>query len=169
MEQDKPVEGICQKCGSPLEISKSNANRGQYKVCRCIRKQYANDWYARNRKQASEASKEYYKRTRERRLQVAQEWRDSLSPTERNRYFRTIALKRKYNLTLGEYEKMVDLQNGLCFLCGEKPSNGKPLCVDHCHTTKTVRKLLCEVCNRFLGIIERDSTWVDRALQYLKS
>lgn len=170
MAEEKRSEGICPNCGSPLEISKSNFNKGQFKRCApCYNRQHLKEWYAKNREQSITKAKTYYAKTRERRLQVAKERRDAMSPTERNKNNRQIALKRKYGLTLEQYEQMVVAQDGRCFLCGYKPPEGARLAVDHCHATKTVRKLLCDICNRSLGIIERDPTWVDRALLYLKT
>jgi hypothetical protein len=159
-------EGICATCESPLEISRSNANKGQHKKCR---KCYIRKWYADNYDYATKKAREYYSQTRPRRLQVAKERRDAMSPEERNKNNRQIAYKRKYNLTIEQYETMHAEQNGLCFLCGKESTNGKPLSVDHCHVKKEIRKLLCQTCNFFLGIIERDPDWVQRALLYLKT
>lgn len=170
MESTKQGEGICPTCGSPLELSKSNFNRGQYKRCAsCYSKRYGNDWYERNKERVKADSKAYYRQTRARRLEVAKHRRDAMSPSERNKNNREIALKRKYGLTIKQYDQMVADQNGLCFLCNQPPPTGKRLCVDHCHANKTVRKLLCPTCNFFLGIIERDPAWLTRAIEYLKT
>lgn len=165
MTKTNNPEAVCQKCGKPLGVSKSNRNRGQLVGCRpCWRR----EWYKRNQEYVKEQSAEYYARTRDRRLEVAKQTRESMSPAERKLWYRRINLKRKYGITLEDYERMFSEQNGRCFLCEAEPPAGRPLSVDHCHKEKRVRRLLCDVCNRFLGIIERDPTWVDRALLYLK-
>lgn len=60
-------------------------------------------------------------------------------------------LKRKYGITLEEYNRMYAEQAGKCFICHNK----KKLVVDHCHKTGEVRKLLCHECNTILGKIEK--------------
>jgi hypothetical protein len=84
------------------------------------------------------------------------------------------ALKRQYNLTLEEYDSMFIDQNGLCAIC-EKPESSKTvdghiklLCVDHDHNTGKVRQLLCNKCNRALGMLQDDITIASNAVNYLK-
>lgn len=66
----------------------------------------------------------------------------------------------KYGLTPEEYQEMFDAQRGLCAICGRAPEgNGVSkhnLVVDHNHDSGKVRGLLCDFCNRGLGIF-RDS------------
>jgi len=63
-----------------------------------------------------------------------------------------------------EYEKMVKDRNGLCDICKMKP---KKLRVDHDHKTGKMRGLLCDVCNKQLGLMD-DKVRYERALAYLK-
>lgn len=65
-------------------------------------------------------------------------------------------LKRKYNITLIDYEKMLNMQNSTCALCLRAPTPGKYLHVDHCHSSGRVRGLLCHQCNWFLGTVDSD-------------
>jgi hypothetical protein len=66
---------------------------------------------------------------------------------------RDLHLKRKYGISLAFYKDMLAEQLGLCAVC-RKPPSGKgtkgthpELVVDHCHTTDTIRGLLCNNCN----------------------
>lgn len=154
------------KCGEPLAISKSNSNRGQ--LTRCI-KCYRKEWYAKNREKVIDNSKRYYRATAPKRRKLARDFWNALPQSEQKRRSRIQALRRKYGITVEDYDRMFAEQKGLCFLCNLPPKKGRPLSVDHAHLTKTVRKLLCDQCNRALGFIERDLSWVDRALQYLKT
>lgn len=40
--------------------------------------------------------------------------------------------------------------------------------IDHCHTTQRVRGLLCNRCNRALGMFEDDLALLERAIRYLQ-
>ncbi len=84
-------------------------------------------------------------------------------------------LKHKYGITLDEYEHMLDKQHGCCAICEVKENNtsfgvNKTLnfAVDHCHTTGRVRGLLCNQCNRSLGMFNDDIKLVIKALDYLQ-
>lgn len=59
---------------------------------------------------------------------------------------------RCFNLTLEEYDKILNFQEGGCGICGRHPKTTKSLAVDHDHGTGLVRGLLCFFCNkRVLG------------------
>lgn len=85
------------------------------------------------------------------------------------------ALRRKYGMTLPEYEKMLFSQNGVCFICKEEEkafdarTNGiKRLSVDHCHNTGKNRKLLCSYCNHALGNVKDSIEILTSMIDYLK-
>jgi hypothetical protein len=56
-------------------------------------------------------------------------------------------------------------QFGRCYICDAKTDK---LCVDHCHKTGRVRKLLCMSCNVFIGMLEKDEENTVMALNYLE-
>lgn len=77
-------------------------------------------------------------------------------------------LQNTYGITLADFNRMNEEQNGKCFLCGNPPSGkSERLVVDHCHTTGSVRKLLCVTCNVQLAKFEADPSFADRIMQYL--
>ena len=51
--------------------------------------------------------------------------------------------KKKYGLLPDQYQQTLEIQNGLCAICGES----RKLNVDHDHKTGKVRGLLCQTCN----------------------
>jgi hypothetical protein len=53
-------------------------------------------------------------------------------------------LKRKYGLSLQDYDKMLAQQAGGCKICRR---NSAALGVDHCHEADKLRSLLCNNCN----------------------
>lgn len=71
-------------------------------------------------------------------------------------FIRNSGLKRRYGITLQEYEEMYERQGGVCAICGEDASRSSHgvLQVDHCHETKKVRALLCSRCNTCVGVEE---------------
>jgi hypothetical protein len=75
-------------------------------------------------------------------------------------------LKRKYNLTLKELTDIEIKQNGVCAIC--KTKTDKPLRIDHCHSTKMVRGLLCDLCNIGLGHFKDNTERLRSAIEYLE-
>lgn len=72
-------------------------------------------------------------------------------------------LKANYGLTEADVSRMHKSQGGRCALC----ASAGPLVVDHCHDTGRIRGLLCVPCNTFLGRVEANPGWLDRAAAYL--
>ena len=84
------------------------------------------------------------------------------------------ALATNYGLTSDQYLAMLDKQGGVCAICGEAETkkHGRTgtafrLAVDHCHETGLVRGLLCQTCNRVIGLFKDDVDRHQRAIEYL--
>lgn len=104
----------------------------------------------RKRKTSRDAVKRHYERNREK----------ILKRQKKNIY-------KKYGMTQSDYDKMLDEQNGVCFLCGRPPKDGKRLVVDHSHETGRVRGLLCTTCNVGLGLLQDNSDLLKKAADYI--
>src|SRR3990170_3742892 len=61
--------------------------------------------------------------------------------------------KRKYGISLNDYNQILLKQSGGCAICKTQPKNHR-LSIDHNHRTKKVRGLVCKYCNQALGILE---------------
>lgn len=80
-------------------------------------------------------------------------------PRDRARESRNWYLQKHYGITVDEFDRRRDEQDGRCAMCGEEHDL---LCVDHDHTCcpgpkscgECVRGLVCVNCNRSLGVIE---------------
>lgn len=73
-----------------------------------------------------------------------------------------------YGISLQEYNKMFDEQNGCCFLCNKHQSElNQTLHVDHNHETGVVRSLLCQKCNMGLGLFNDDKILIKKVLEYV--
>jgi hypothetical protein len=99
-------------------------------------------------------------------------WREPIPGSfkgDRKDYARKWDLRKKYNLTVEQVEAMAKAQNGRCGCCpavlGE---NGAKVCVDHDHVTRAVRGLLCDPCNKALGLMQDDVDRLRRAADYLE-
>lgn len=85
-------------------------------------------------------------------------------------------IERKFGITRGEWESMLDAQSGCCALCGHPPpSADRRLVIDHDHgccpagggCKKCIRGLLCDHCNLMLGRVERSPLLMRRFSDYL--
>ncbi len=117
-------------------------------------------------------AKAYYENNKEKILEKAKE--DYPKNKERmNKQSKEAHLKKNYNLSIEDYNKMVERQGGVCAICRKKEisiQNGKPqkLSVDHDWKTKKVRGLLCKNCNTTLGNLKEDISLFYKCVEYLK-
>lgn len=79
-------------------------------------------------------------------------------------------LQYYFGLTADEYENLSASQGHVCKICGgiERSRRYTRLCVDHCHTTKEIRGLLCNNCNRAIGLLGDSPERLRRAAEYLE-
>ena len=76
-------------------------------------------------------------------------------------------LKRRYGITIDDYDAMLLAQSGGCAICGRKSSSRGRLHVDHSHEFGYVRGLLCDSCNSGIGRFKDNSELLNRAAEYL--
>lgn len=96
---------------------------------------------------------------------AAHKWRSDPKYIAR---LRNSQYRRKFGITLEQYEAMLVDQGGTCYVC-KQPPNGRRLAVDHCHRTGRIRRLLCIECNRALGAVEDDPERLLALACYLES
>lgn len=102
-------------------------------------------------------------------------WVEPVLQTERPAYSRDWMLNRTYGLSIGEFDKILAKQNGVCAIC-EQPETARnrktgelrSLAVDHCHRKLHVRALLCSSCNRMLGLSKDNPSVLRKAADYLE-
>jgi Recombination endonuclease VII len=85
----------------------------------------------------------------------------------RARSQRKVHLKYYYGLSVEDYNALLARQGGTCAIC-RKPSRQR-LCVDHCHLTRQVRRLLCRKCNLGIGYFDDDPRLLRAAAAYLEA
>ena len=72
-------------------------------------------------------------------------------------------LKRRYGIGADEFDRLVELQGGVCPICGRE----NPEHVDHDHESGRVRGLLCMRCNNALGLLREDADVLGNAIGYV--
>jgi hypothetical protein len=87
-----------------------------------------------------------------------------MTPGEKRRNAHLI---RNYGITLADYQKMLDYQGGVCYVCEKEPKAGKNHTVDHDHTTRLIRGVLCAWCNLRLIGKWRNGELLMRGAEYL--
>lgn len=76
-------------------------------------------------------------------------------------------LKRKYGITLRQYNKKLKAQSYSCALCNRHYTNfTNSLAVDHNHATGNIRGLLCFTCNK-MRVGKLNLEWAKAVYEYL--
>lgn len=84
------------------------------------------------------------------------------------RYQRECYDRFKYGLEPEHKTALLDAQNGGCAICGYKfGQKTGDMKVDHDHKTGAVRGLLCDLCNRGLGMFRDNQDNLTKAISYL--
>jgi len=119
--------------------------------------------YKLNPERKKQRGKSEYKRDREKRLASNKLWRQA-NPDR----CRDSQLKVKYGLSIETYYAKLEEQGGVCAICGSTNPDGKYLSVDHCHLSGKIRSLLCNTCNRAIGLLKDDPSLMEKAAEYVR-
>lgn len=118
-----------------------------------------------DKKRDPERFREYDRRFLERnreRLREEARRRYLENPEKEIRLSRQRTVRRKYGLTLEEYESILA---GGCSICG---AHGPGMAMDHDHANGMVRDALCGNCNNGLGRFKDDPERLRAAANYLE-
>ncbi len=75
-------------------------------------------------------------------------------------------LKKQYGLTIENFNDLNKKQKGVCAVCKNLPDSR--LFVDHDHSTGRIRGLVCNRCNRAMGLFKDDYRVLMSAAMYLR-
>jgi Recombination endonuclease VII len=160
----------CSKCGEFRALSEFYAARGGRDGLRgdCKRcfKERAAAAYAVNPEPARERARRWNRENPERYAANLRAYKES---GKKKFADRKSHLKRKFGLTVDDYEQMLAAQGGGCAICGRPPRGDIALHVDHDHDTGAVRGLLCFRCNNALGDFDSDPALLRAAIDYLEA
>ena len=86
------------------------------------------------------------------------------------KYNRDKYLKKKYGISVYQYNKLLKQQKRCCAICGKnQKGERRNFAVDHCHKTGIVRGILCNYCNsRLLKYLGDDIPRAKGLVRYLK-
>lgn len=131
-------------------------------------KLYHDKWTKENPDKMKEYSAKYRRENPAKRKESIKKWIKN-NPEIYKKRCRKYSLKRKYNITPEYYDKLLIKQNNKCAVCGVNQEDYyKILAVDHNHKTGKVRGLLCENCNRGIGLFKDDINTLFKVIKYLE-
>lgn len=183
------TEKACRGCGQTKHISffythstGKDGHRNYCKTC-CLekmkkardpvkRKAYVKKYYKNNASHIREKSKQWREENREYAREAGRlysKMKREKNPELARRRARGYALKRKYGITLEQYEELLAKQNHSCAVC-ERPASDFPtsLAVDHDHKTGRIRGLLCTHCNYRMVAKHRDGALLRKIADYIE-
>ena len=163
----------CRTC----KKDKTENNFGEYsgkkrRNCEDCRK-WLQEYNLKNREHLLEVRRARYHADPERKVAKAnKEYMQKMRENPRRyRQLKNNHLQRKYGITIEQYDKMLELQNNKCAICGYDFPDSKKLwnrpCVDHCHRTHKVRGILCRKCNIMLFWLDTNQN-KEAAERYLR-
>jgi len=148
------MEKTCTKCLIAQEIEQFP-----------IHKAYKGGRTTHCRKCLSKQSCAWAKANKERANAIGRKTRAKHPKTRQNAKF-----KARYGISLDQFNEMSRQQEHKCSICakhGSENKNGK-LFVDHCHKTGKIRGLLCDRCNKSLGLMEDNVDLLRSSIGYLE-
>lgn len=141
--KNKQYYWICKcDCGNLTEVNVGNITSGRTKSCGCLNLRKGFD--SPNFIHGKSKTKDYWNAT---------------------------FLRNRYGLTVEKFNEMLVAQDWKCAICGASAPDHhkKRLNVDHCHKTGIVRGLLCDACNRAIGLLKDDPELMKKAISYIQS
>lgn len=165
----------CKLCNTEFKAKKINQ-----KFCslECQRLNNQRNWHSKNKnhvKRYREATKEQRNAARRKKYHGDKAYRKKLIANSKKYREKNPAtrkeheLKTKYGISIKILNGMLSDQNNSCAICGFKDDGNKAFFpfVDHCHTTNTVRGLLCTKCNFGIGQFNDNIKLLKKAMEYL--
>jgi hypothetical protein len=124
--------------------------------------EYQRGWRAKNRVKSNEYQRGWRAANRDKALAATRKYAAKSKGLRRSQ-----RLKKRYGVTVEEYDAVLAKQDGVCAICCQPTTDGRRLAVDHCHYTGKFRGLLCFHCNTAVGKLGDTADKVARAVKYL--
>lgn len=175
----EPTTKVCTKCNVEKDLSEFNKNSNTFdglsNWCKSCDRAHSREYRQAHLAERQQKEAEYKRAHSDEDKARAREYyhkhkKDYQSYIKRNPHVHWRSnLKRNYQITPEDYERILVIQGGKCAICGrDRQEFPKPLVVDHDHDTGKVRGLLCPNCNHGLGRFSDSIDVVAKALEYLR-
>lgn len=130
-------------------------------------RKYRAKYLSRVRNAASKYQQKAYHENPEKFRKAARDWYSSHKESAA-KAARKYKLRVAYNMTVDDFNKMLEAQGGTCAIC-KGPAKGRfnTYNVDHNHNTGKVRGLLCFSCNVTIGIAQDNIDILSKMIIYL--
>ena len=184
---------VCNNCKEIKSVEDFHRHKrmkyGRYSTCKiCISEQnkldylenkksideYNRNSYYKHKPKRAETAKKYYQANSEEIKEKVKEWTDNNKPKAISNW-RSSQLKRKYGITVSQYEELLEQQNYRCAICDKHMDDQKNnMHVDHAHTESEfvpagmIRGILCWTCNLKLIGKNTNPNIFEKAAAYLK-
>lgn len=94
----------------------------------------------------------------------------------RRKYARNWTLNKKYGVSSEEFDNLLVVFKNQCAICSKQlvlpvSGQGQPrnaAVLDHNHKTGNIRGILCNSCNKALGLFDDNIDFLEKAVGYLK-
>lgn len=146
----------CNKCliKQSLDNYRSHSTTKDHKrtICKSCDDANQRRWYAANKEEYAATTLAWQRK----------------NPEKRKGY----RIKATYGISFDDFLDMLKAQENKCKICGTAHSMNTSktrLCIDHDHVTGKVRGLLCDKCNRGLGVFRDNPEFLLKAAEYLKN
>lgn len=158
----------CKKCS--VELSDLNWQPGLKKAnkkwCAACSNKRSTLWKKENKDKVKAQRNEWNKQNPEK----VKSYRKKVEPEQIRQYI----IKREYNLSWEEYQKLYVEFKGLCGICAKplsliKTNSEHTAHIDHDHLTGKVRGILCRSCNRGIGYLNDSPERLQKAATYLET
>lgn len=74
-----------------------------------------------------------------------------------------------FKISQEEYDTLFERANNLCEICeASESAAGRPLGIDHCHSSGKIRGVLCNKCNWLIGAAQERTDILTKAITYLQ-
>ena len=159
------IDFVCKRGHRRSEVGASLNN-----TCHGCAKEQSKQYRKDNPETTKAVKKKWYRKHKSHVITKSKLWAER-NKEDRVKIWRKSQYGAKYSLTLEQYEKMLELQGGVCALCKRPPQGSKRLAVEHDHKSGRVRGAACFRCNKFVvgRWTEADTPILQRLIEYLKS